>query len=77
MGAKINEVGNIYGYLTVIAPAPSKNNRAMWKCKCKCGNEKIVTTSALVSGNTKSCGCYKNEIFIENNKKRMPVDITN
>ena len=33
MGKKINEIGNIYGYLTVIAEGPrSKDNRATWIC---------------------------------------------
>jgi hypothetical protein len=34
----------------------------MWLCKCDCGNEKIVSRSALISGNTKSCGCYNEAI---------------
>lgn len=29
----------------------------MWRCKCDCGNETIVPSSRLTSGNTKSCGC--------------------
>ena len=32
-----------------------------WLCKCDCGNEKIVQTSSLKSGKTKSCGCYNLE----------------
>lgn len=74
-----NLLGQTFTYLTVIeGPIRYDDKKNIyWKCKCKCGNEKIVTTNALVSGNTKSCGCYKNEIFIENNKKRMSVDITN
>jgi len=28
-----------------------------WKCKCKCGGEKIVSYNALVKGAVKSCGC--------------------
>ena len=38
-----NEIGNIYGYLTVIERAEnSSDGRARWKCKCKCGNESVV-----------------------------------
>ena len=58
MSTLIDETGNIYGYLTVIDRAANKNGRAMWKCKCKCGNEIIVSGKCLRSGNTKSCGCY-------------------
>ena len=57
-----NEIGNTYGYLTVISRAKNdKNGRARWLCKCKCGNEIIVMGKNLRTGNTKSCGCYKKE----------------
>lgn len=60
--AVINEVGNVYGYLTVIERAEnSKDGQARWKCKCKCGNETIVLGKHLRSGNTKSCGCLRKE----------------
>ena len=45
-------LGKRYGKLVVI--------EAMWpklKCKCDCGNEKIVHAPGLYSGDTKSCGC--------------------
>lgn len=29
-----------------------------WRCKCECGNEKVVTGGALRSGHSKSCGCF-------------------
>lgn len=76
MGAKINEVGNIYGYLTVIAPAPSKNNRAMWRCRCRCGNECEVSGKQLRNGHTKSCGCLKIEKTIQRNMARGGGDLT-
>ena len=65
MSAIINEIGNTYGYLTVIERAPSNDGRAKWLCKCKCGNETIVTGKNLRSGNTQSCGCLKIEKSIE------------
>ena len=33
----------------------------MWKCKCDCGNEKIVRGSDLTTRKTSSCGCYRKE----------------
>lgn len=33
----------------------------LWICKCDCGNEKKITTSALVKGLTVSCGCFNRE----------------
>lgn len=48
-----NEIGNTYGYLTVIERAlNNKDNRAMWKCRCKCGNELVVLGKSLRNGNT-------------------------
>lgn len=67
-----NEIGNTYGYLTVIARAEnSKDGRARWLCKCKCGNEVVVSGKSLRSGNTKSCGCYKKD------HPAMRADLTN
>lgn len=36
-----------------------KKGRVMYKCKCDCGNFKIIRSSSIISGNTKSCGCAK------------------
>ena len=40
MASLKNEIGNEYGYLTVIARADNdKNGRAKWLCKCMCVNQ--------------------------------------
>ena len=50
--------GKKFGKLTAIQRAGrDKNGKYLWLCKCDCGGEKIVTSSDLVTGNTKSCGC--------------------
>ena len=49
--------GQTFGKLTVVSLAGSSNRRAMWLCKCECGNEKTVVGDSLTSGSTKSCGC--------------------
>lgn len=38
-----------------------KRWRKHYRCICDCGIEKIVQGSLLVTGNTKSCGCYGRE----------------
>lgn len=77
MGKLIDETGKTYGYLTVIERAPNhKSGRAMWKCKCRCGNEVDVMGKHLRSGNTKSCGCYQRERATQSNLKRGG-DLTN
>ena len=52
----INEIGNVYNNLTVVQSAGRKNNRAMWKCKCSCGNYIEVSGTDLRNEYVKSCG---------------------
>lgn len=54
---KIDLTGKVFGKLTVIEKAYSKNYKVYWKCKCECGNETFVCTSNLTKGHTTSCGC--------------------
>lgn len=44
--------------------------KAMWKCRCDCGNTAIVRGHYLSMGRTKSCGCLKREAAIANLAKR-------
>ncbi len=37
-----------------------------WKCICDCGNQKIIPSSHLKTGNTKSCGCFRKEVVTGN-----------
>lgn len=39
-----------------------------WACSCVCGGKATPTTSALLSGNTKSCGCLSAEIVMISSK---------
>lgn len=57
----LNEIGNRYGYLTVIAFDHS-DKKSYWKCKCDCGNE-VVRCGAYLRRDVKkgympSCGCH-------------------
>lgn len=57
MSAFIDMSGQVYGRLTVIAPAKMGNGRTGWLCRCWCGKETTFLGSALRTGNNKSCGC--------------------
>lgn len=59
---RIDITGQKYGRLTVLSYAYTKNKVAFWKCKCDCGNEKIVRGSHLKNGSIKSCGCFRKEV---------------
>lgn len=47
----------LYGY----QPDSCKKPATFCKCKCDCGNEKIIRVSNIVRGFTKSCGCFEKE----------------
>lgn len=50
------------GKLTVIClDHVDKFRKLYWKCQCECNKLVIVRGSALVTGNTKSCGCLIRE----------------
>ncbi len=70
---KINRIGNIYGELTVISEAPSKNNRIIWKCKCSCGKIKTIFGTNLNSGSTISCGCVNIKNHTVHGMRKHPL----
>lgn len=69
--------GQKYGKLTVLGRAPDKYRGAYWWCECECENHTIVKVlgSHLLSGQTKSCGCYNKEI-VSKIGKNAKKDIT-
>lgn len=55
---KLNDLtGKKFHSLKVIERCGYKGKKVLWKCICECGKERTITTSNLVTGNTKSCGC--------------------
>lgn len=71
MGKMKDLMGQRFGKLTVIkCMGKLDGRRYSWKCICDCGNEIIVQTSRLTSGNTKSCGCLKNSGLKAYNEKQ-------
>ena len=58
----VNEIGKVYGKLTVIERAPNdKAGRAYWLCQCECGNKTVVRGTSLRAGVVHSCGCLQKE----------------
>ncbi len=49
--------GEIFDRLKVLEKIGSKNRHMYYKCQCECDKIISVRGSALLSGNTKSCGC--------------------
>lgn len=54
--------GQRFGRLVVIKYIGSnKEGKALWECKCDCGNIIKILGKSLRKGITKSCGCLRNE----------------
>lgn len=65
----IDITGKKYGRLTVkkfVGKTPHRDT--LWNCQCDCGNEIVVKKGNLLSGNTRSCGCLRNENIFKHGK---------
>lgn len=61
--------GRRFGRLTAIEPTGEKKSHCfLWRCRCDCGKEVVVTSNALLMGNTRSCGCLSRDLKMENYK---------
>lgn len=57
----IDITGQTFGRLTVLERAGSRDRKALWRCRCSCGQDAIVIGKLLRSGHTKSCGCWRSD----------------
>lgn len=49
-----------FGSLVVLEEVKERRrNKIVWRCLCDCGNYVNIVSGSLVTGLTKSCGCYK------------------
>ncbi len=62
MNVRRNLQGQRFGRLLAIERGPNQGYRVMWRCVCDCGTECLVDSPNLVSGNTRSCGCLRDEL---------------
>ncbi len=65
---KLDLIDHNFGKLKVISYLHINRGRTFSKCQCKCGNYINVLGTRLTSGNTKSCGCLRNEKLIDRRK---------
>lgn len=70
--------GQKIGNLEVIERVGSnKNQKALYKCKCDCGNIKIITAGDLKSGRVVSCGCRAKSILDDLHKSNITHGLYN
>ena len=58
----IDETGNRYGRWSVLHRTNGNYPGVFWRCKCDCGNHRIVPGRRLRLGQSNSCGCLRREI---------------
>ncbi len=75
MTAIKNLTGRKFNLLTPLFPTERKNGQTYWLCRCECGELKPVQYSALVSGNSKSCGCLRRQKTGNMGRSRL-IDLT-
>lgn len=62
--------GQRFGRLTAICRLDEKRGtNYLWLCQCDCGKEVRTTVNALLSGNSKSCGCGRVDAMKRNIEK--------
>jgi len=61
--------GDKYSRLTIIKEIEKKQYNRQFLCKCDCGNETTVSSSQLLKGDAKSCGCLRREVTAQRNRK--------
>ena len=62
MGDFVDLTGQKFGRFIVIKRLENnKFHKATFLCLCECGNERVVVSGSLKSGNSKSCGCLSIE----------------
>lgn len=64
--------GMVFGRLTVVRLHSIKNNRALWECKCQCGETKLAIGKVLANGGTKSCGCLRRDLMTKHGLSKNP-----
>lgn len=54
--------GDRVGRWTLVSRQRTASGRLGWLCRCECGEESVVLTHKLRSGQSRSCGCLKADV---------------
>lgn len=66
MGVRVDLSGYVFGRWTVLEYGyTDRKGYNCWKCRCHCGQIKIIRGVYLRSGDSKSCGCLQRERTVE------------
>lgn len=62
------EKGQRFGRLIVLEETAPRNSSRRVACVCDCGNETTTNLQSLLKGETRSCGCYHDEVAVKRNR---------
>lgn len=76
MVKKVDLTGQRFNSLVAIkSDGLDTTGKTKWLCLCDCGNTKSITLLNLRSGNSKSCGCKKHPLGVENKRTITDTNI--
>ena len=56
--------GMRFGRLVALEPTDERQHGSVvWKCRCDCGNEKLISLNTLKFTTVKSCGCLLKQVY--------------
>jgi hypothetical protein len=70
MAKRLELIGKKFHRLTVVSFVEMRGKHSYWICKCECGKETITRRNNLMTGHTKSCGCFQKEKLSEETIRR-------
>jgi hypothetical protein len=68
MSTLVDRTGQKFGRWIVLGRADI-SGAVHWKCRCECGTEKSIRGNDLHSSSSKSCGCWRKELFVASSTK--------
>jgi hypothetical protein len=66
--------GRLTVLMRVIYPEGIRKGKMYWLCQCSCGKRVVVLGKSLKNGGTRSCGCYRKDLFAERYWNRTLVE---
>lgn len=55
------KIGDVFERWTVLSEPFKRNSRWSSECRCECGNIGVIRHEKLLSGKSKSCGCWRDD----------------
>jgi hypothetical protein len=66
----IDLTGRTFGRLLVLERVILSSRHTNWRCKCTCGQVRVVRGQSLRRGAVQSCGCWRREASKERMRKK-------